>query len=98
MAAKFLAGALLGLVTGLLLAPEKGETTRQNLASSAEKWKEKLDRMAGRSNYNIDDLRSFLQTNITGLSSDVKHRILTIIDEATDMAYSAKTNVGNGVA
>ena len=95
MASRFLAGALLGMAAGLLLAPDKGENTRQNLTDMAGRVKNKLGR--GNSGRDLDDLRAYLQHNINGLSSDVKHRILTIIDEATDMAYSPKSTVGNGV-
>lgn len=98
MASKFLAGALLGLVAGLLLAPDKGETTRQNLADSAGKWRDKLNELSGRAGLDLEDLRVYLDRNIEGLSNDVKHRILTILDEATDNIYTPKSRVGNGVA
>jgi gas vesicle protein len=98
MASKFLAGALLGLVAGLLLAPDKGETTRANLVDSAGKWRDKLNNLTGGSELNLDDLRAYLERNIGGLSNDVKHRILTILDEHTDNVYTPKPHVGNGVA
>lgn len=97
MASKFLAGALLGVVAGLLLAPDKGENTRQNLSDMAGDWKDRLNRIAGRGGLSLDDLRDYLSQNIDGLSSDVKHRILTIIDETTDMAYTPKPQVTNTV-
>ena len=55
---KFLAGALVGLVAGLLLAPDKGENTRENLANSAEKWRAKFNELLGRTNAQLDDLRA----------------------------------------
>lgn len=94
---RFLAGALAGLVVGLLIAPEKGSDLREDIADTADKWKDKLNRLVGRAETNIEDLRAFLDKNIDGLSDDVKHRILTIIDEASDMAYSAKPHLSNGV-
>ena len=93
---KFLTGALLGLVAGLLIAPQKGEELREDLADTADKWKDKINRLVGRAETSLDDLKMFLDKNIDGLSDDVKHRILTIIDEAEDMAYSASAS--NGVA
>jgi len=94
---RFAAGALCGLVAGLLIAPEKGEDLRSDIADTAAKWKGKLDRLTGRTEANLDDLKAFLDKNIDGLSEDVRHRILTILDDATDMAYSSKNHLSNGV-
>ena len=98
---KFLAGALVGLVAGLLLAPDKGENTRENLANSAEKWRDKFNELLGRTSAQLDDLRAYLDKDISGLSDDVWNRILTILDEAEEMAYSpgsTRSTTTNGVA
>lgn len=95
---RFLAGAVIGLVAGLLLAPEKGSDLRANITDTADKLKDRVNGLLGRAGGpDLDDLRAFLDRNIDGLSDDVKHRILTIIDEATDMAYSSKPHMSNGV-
>lgn len=96
---RFMAGAIVGLVAGLLLAPDKGENTREQLASGASKLRQRLNRLAGRSE--LDDLRSYLGRDIEGLSDDIRSRILTILDEAEELAYnpgaaSTNTMVGNG--
>lgn len=39
----FLAGAAVGVVAGILLAPDKGEVTRKNLADASSKFKEDLN-------------------------------------------------------
>jgi gas vesicle protein len=39
----FLAGAAVGAIVGILLAPDKGEITRQNLADASSKLKEDLN-------------------------------------------------------
>ncbi|RYE21878.1 MAG: YtxH domain-containing protein [Sphingobacteriales bacterium] len=88
---KFLTGAFIGVVVGLLIAPEKGEDLRTDIADTAEKWKTKLDRLRGKANANLDDLRGLLESEIDGLSDDLKSRILTILDDANDMAYQAKS-------
>jgi gas vesicle protein len=40
-----LAGATAGIVTGLLLAPETGESARANLRRSASKWGDDLGKL-----------------------------------------------------
>ena len=93
---RFMAGALVGFVAGLLLAPDKGENTRENLSTAADKWRTRLNRLAGRTN--IDELRSYLNKNISGLSEDVRSRILTILDEAEEMAYDPNTTAAAGTS
>lgn len=39
----FFVGATAGAVTGLLLAPEKGDKTREKLVNEAERYKGELD-------------------------------------------------------
>lgn len=94
---KFMVGALCGFVVGLLIAPEKGEDLRNDLVDTADKWKSRLNKLAGRAETNLDDLRALLERDVDGLSEDLKHRILTILDDATDMAYSPKNHLSNGV-
>ncbi len=44
----FLAGALIGVGVGLLLAPKSGKETRRQLADLAKKAQQKAEEMAGR--------------------------------------------------
>ncbi len=92
---KFFAGALVGLVAGLLIAPEKGEEMREDIAVNAEKWKKKLDKMLGKTGAELQDLKSLLGDEIDGLSDDVRHRILNILDETNNTASSIKKTVSN---
>lgn len=94
---RFLAGALVGVVVGMLIAPEKGSELREDIAETADKLKNQLDKLRGKADAKLDDLRAMLDKNIEGLSEDVKHRILTILDDASDMAYSSTRTVSNGV-
>lgn len=100
--AKFLTGALVGLVAGLLLAPQKGKDLRDEIVDTTDKWRGQLDKLLGRAGTSVDDLRALLAEEIDGLNSDIKHRILTILDEADEMSYSSTTNstknhLSNGV-
>jgi gas vesicle protein len=98
----FLSGAIVGLAAGILLAPDKGTNTRDNLSNTADKWRDKLNRLVGKADLRVDDLRSYLGQNINGLTDDVKNRIMTILDEAEEMAYqpgraSSMPAMSNGV-
>ena len=84
-------GALLGLAVGLLVAPEKGEDTRDSLADNYEKLKDKFLRLTGRAGARMDDLRALLGKEVEGISDDVRARINTILDEE-----GAKAGSGNG--
>ncbi|MBS1780932.1 MAG: YtxH domain-containing protein [Bacteroidetes bacterium] len=89
---KSLFGAALGVAVGLLLAPEKGEDLRDELAESAEKWKNKLGKLIGKANGSLEDLKSYLEKHIDGLSDDVKRKIVNLLDEAQELSYSANDN------
>lgn len=78
---RFMTGLLLGVGIGLLLAPEKGEDTREALADTAESWKNKINRMVGRAGAKVEDLKKLLDTEVSGLSDEVRNRIRTMLDE-----------------
>lgn len=85
---RFLAGALIGVAIGLLMAPEKGEDLRTDITDTAIRWKKRVSKLIGKANANVDDLKTFLDRNIDGLTDDVKRKILSLIDEAKEMAYN----------
>lgn len=78
---KFMTGLLLGVGIGLLLAPEKGEDTREAIADTAENWKNKWDKLIGKAATKLDDVKALLASEVAGLSDDVRNRILTILEE-----------------
>jgi len=86
---KFLTGILLGVTAGLLLAPDSGENTRDQLSDTANKWKGKLDKLLGKAEDELDDLRDYLDKNINGLTSEAKQKILSILDDIEEMTYKA---------
>lgn len=90
---RFLAGALCGVAVGLLLAPEKGSELREDIVDTAEKLRWRFNRIVGKADAKLDDLRDLLEKNIDGLSEDVRHRILTILDDASEMAYSSNNTL-----
>lgn len=78
---RFMTGLLMGVGIGLLLAPEKGEDTRESIAETANNLKDKFNRLVGRAGARLDDLKSLLEDEVEGLSDDVRSRIRTILDE-----------------
>jgi gas vesicle protein len=92
---RFMTGLLMGVGIGLLLAPEKGEDTRESIAETAGTIKDKFNRLVGRAGARIDDLKGMLENEVEGMSDDVRSRIRTILDEAGS-ASDASGNNGSG--
>ena len=83
---RFMTGLLLGVGIGMLLAPEKGEDTRDSIAETAGNLKDKFNRLLGRAGARLDDLKGLLENEVEGLSDDVRSRIRTILDEESATA------------
>jgi gas vesicle protein len=90
---RFIAGAIFGLVAGLLIAPEKGEDLREDIAEGAAKLRRKVSKIAGKTKAELHDLRAILENEIEGLGDDVRHRILTILEETSDGARNIQHSV-----
>lgn len=93
---KFLIGTSLGVIIGLLIAPEKGEDTREKLVDTAEKLKKGFDKLTGHTGPGFEEVELLFQEKIEGLTDDVRHRILTILQESKEKAR-LKTIEINGV-
>ena len=97
---KFTVGLAIGVVAGFLVAPDKGQNTLKKLNDEAEGLRDKFNRLLGHAGEELDDLRAYIGRDINGLSDDVRSRIMTIIDEAEEMAYKPDTaapTYSNGV-
>jgi gas vesicle protein len=89
---RFIAGAIFGLVAGLLIAPEKGEDLREDIAVGADQVRKRISRITGHAKAELKDLRGLLENEIEGLAEEVRHRILTILDETGDAMHTLKRN------
>ena len=72
----------MGIVAGLLLAPQKGEELREDIADNAKKLKKNLYKMAGKGAAELADLKDLLSEEVDGLSESMRHRLLTMLNEA----------------
>ncbi|WP_143307294.1 YtxH domain-containing protein [Chitinophaga vietnamensis] len=83
---KFLAGALAGLTTGvvigLLTAPDSGEGTRKKIKHTAEGWRYKINKLVGKGSDDLAELKKVFEHEVTGLKDDVRERVLKLIDES----------------
>ncbi len=75
------AGIVAGAVAGVLLAPQSGEETRQQISDTSDDLKRKLRSWTNNSLAELDDLKNVFSEEIVGLKDDVRHRVLTLIDE-----------------
>lgn len=78
---KFTAGLVSGFVLGLLMAPQKGEETRKKVKETAEAWKHRLTNLFGKGESELDELKDILENEAESLSSDVRHKLLKLVEE-----------------
>ncbi len=74
-----LSGLAAGIIVGLLTAPAPGSETRQKISESATSLKKKLKKLTGKAESELDELKEIFQTEVDGLSDDVRERVLKLI-------------------
>jgi len=79
-AQKMMIAALAGVIAGILIAPAKGSETRQKLADSADSIKDKIRRLRGTTNRELDELHEVFEHEISGLKDDIREKILRLIE------------------
>lgn len=75
------AGVVAGAVAGVLLAPQSGEETRQQIADTSDSVKRKIHKWTSNSLEELQDLKNVFSEEIVGLKDDVRQRVLKLIDE-----------------
>lgn len=75
-----LTGLAAGIVIGILTAPASGSETRQRIADSSNEMRKKIRNIAGKTIEELDEIKKLIETEVSGLSADVKDRLLRLID------------------
>src|SRR5215470_11229445 len=90
---KALVGALAllatGVTIGILIAPDKGQKTREKLGDRFDDMKDTWKRFRGATMDELDELKSTFKHEIAGLKDDARERVLELIKTAK----AAKNNV-----
>ena len=71
---------LSGIVIGILIAPAKGKETRRKLSDSVDNIKDKIRRLRGTTNEELDELHHVFEAEIAGLRDDVREKVLRLIE------------------
>jgi gas vesicle protein len=71
---------LSGIVIGILIAPAKGSETRKKLSDSADNIKDKIRRIRGTTNEELDEMHEVFEHEVAGLREDIREKVLRLID------------------
>jgi len=71
---------LCGVVIGVLIAPAKGSETRRKLQDSMDNVKDKLRRLRGTTNEELDEMHRVFEQEISGLRTDIREKVLKLIE------------------
>ena len=72
--------ALSGIVIGLLIAPAKGSDTRKNISNSVDTIKDKIRRLRGTTNEELDELHQVFEQEVAGLREEIREKVLRLIE------------------
>lgn len=89
-----LAATAAGIALGMLIAPEKGKDTQKKITDSLGKLKDKWNDIRKLKNISAEDLKELkeiFKQNITGLTDDVRKKVLQIIESAKTEKEEMKT-------
>jgi gas vesicle protein len=71
---------LSGIMIGILIAPDKGSETRKKLSTSVDNIKDKVRRIRGTTNEELEELHKVFEQEITGLRDDIREKVLRLIE------------------
>lgn len=78
-----------GVTIGILIAPDKGQKTRQKIGDKLDDVKDSWKKFRGATMDELDELKSTFKHEIAGLKDDARERVLELIKTAR----AAKNNV-----
>jgi gas vesicle protein len=71
---------LSGIVIGILIAPAKGTETRRKLSDSVDNIKDKIRRIRGTTNEELEELHEVFEHEIYGLRDEIREKVLRLIE------------------
>jgi gas vesicle protein len=71
---------LSGIVIGILIAPAKGTETRRKISDSVDNIKDKIRRIRGTTNEELDELHEVFEHEVSGLREDIREKVLKLIE------------------
>jgi gas vesicle protein len=71
---------LSGIVIGILIAPAKGTETRQKISGSVDNIRDKIRRLRGTTNEELEELHNVFEHEIAGLRDDMREKVLKLIE------------------
>ena len=71
---------LSGIVIGILIAPAKGSETRRKLTDTADHFKDKIRRLRGTTNEELEELHEVFEHEVAGLREDMREKVLRLIE------------------
>jgi gas vesicle protein len=77
---RLLTCTLSGIVIGILIAPAKGTDTRKKLTDSVDNIKDKIRRIRGTTNDELEELHNVFEHEISGLRDDIREKVLRLIE------------------
>ncbi len=71
---------LSGIVIGILIAPGRGADTRRKISDSVDNIKDKIRRIRGTTNEELEELHNVFDHEISGLRDDIREKVLRLIE------------------
>lgn len=80
MSIKTLAASLAaGVAIGMLLAPEKGSKTRENIKSKADDLLNRLQNLKNSTGDELEELKEIFKNEIAGLKEETRKKVLDLL-------------------
>ena len=68
-----------GIAIGMLLAPEKGSKTRENIKSKADDLLNRLQNLKSSTGDELEELKAVFKNEIAGLKEETRKKVLEVL-------------------